>query len=429
MVSSERDETVSRAKLALEARDFRSVVNLLTPLATTGDAEAQFLLGYLYLTECEDIPADAAFDWLVKAAKQDHAEACYHLATFPGSPEFTSPLSGAQEAELLMRAGELGSIDAQYNLGASYATGDWYDGWRGPRDDAEAVKWYSRAADHGNPGAQYSLGFMLLYGEGGRQDSTEGIAWLEKAAGSGEDQARRFLADIYEYGLFGVARNPLAAERWGDGLEPAPEIWPLGPKQVRMLADGRFDEVERHLLDFYESAKAGPDSDLLRNAITCLAHLYSLPFKKDSDQAERYYEELVRLYPTPDSTLQVVFFRYYTLHDLAATIEEVARLRAVANPFSKRHLGFLYTAIALEGMARLGLGQLGEAEANLRELLDLAREHSDCVLFGDEYNFVNQIAELGVRNTVWRELVLLAMRGTGSQEYKSKFERLLADMA
>ena len=48
-----------------------------------------------------------------------------------------------------------GYADAQSNLGIMYDNGNGV-----PENDAEAVKWYRKAADQGNAKAQYNLGVM-----------------------------------------------------------------------------------------------------------------------------------------------------------------------------------------------------------------------------------------------------------------------------
>src|SRR5262245_36587334 len=211
MGESDRDRILSSARQALDAHDYEGVVNLVKRLADAGDPEAQFMLGYLYFTDYE-YPPDVAYDWLTKAAKQDHADACYHLArSFPLSG-FTPPLREAEQVEFLIRAGELGSVRAQYDLGALYATGD----WAGPKSESQAVKWYTKAAQQGNPEAQYNLASMILLGEGVPRNTTEGIEWLTRAAEQGNESARRLLAGIYKDGLLGVPKDSAKAQYWDE---------------------------------------------------------------------------------------------------------------------------------------------------------------------------------------------------------------------
>lgn len=80
---------------------------------------------------------------------------------------------------------------ACHQLGAMHATGD---GAR--RDDALAVRWYSRAAHRGDPESQYDLGFMLLLGEGATANRSEARRWLELAAENGHAGAAALLQDL-----------------------------------------------------------------------------------------------------------------------------------------------------------------------------------------------------------------------------------------
>jgi hypothetical protein len=51
-----------------------------------------------------------------------------------------------------------------------------------PQDDAEGVRWYRLAADHGYVNAQYNLGNMYETGEGVAQDYVQAYMWYDLAA-------------------------------------------------------------------------------------------------------------------------------------------------------------------------------------------------------------------------------------------------------
>ncbi|WP_244427143.1 hypothetical protein [Methyloferula stellata] len=63
---------------------------------------------------------------------------------------------------------------SQYNLGQMY-----YAGKGVPQNFAEAVKWFSRAAQKGVPGAQLSLGVAYALGRGVQPNLTEAYKWLK----------------------------------------------------------------------------------------------------------------------------------------------------------------------------------------------------------------------------------------------------------
>ncbi len=118
--------------------------------------------------------------------------------------------SAADGMRSLIEAAERGDPEAQHNVGACYATGD----WDGPKDEAEAIKWYTMAAQAGHAMSQYDLGFMLILGEGTEKDIEKGLWWMEQAANTGEAYASRVLSDIYQKGLFGVGPDSEKAHYW-----------------------------------------------------------------------------------------------------------------------------------------------------------------------------------------------------------------------
>lgn len=54
-----------------------------------------------------------------------------------------------------------------------------------PKNDAEAVKWYRRAAEQGNAAAPSNLGVMYETGQGVTWDYAEAVKWWRKAAEQG----------------------------------------------------------------------------------------------------------------------------------------------------------------------------------------------------------------------------------------------------
>ena len=65
-----------------------------------------------------------------------------------------------------------------------------------PRDDAEAVKWFRKAAKQGHARAQYNLGLMYADDEGVPQDDAEAYAWFAVAAANGHEYAKDNLRKV-----------------------------------------------------------------------------------------------------------------------------------------------------------------------------------------------------------------------------------------
>ena len=66
------------------------------------------------------------------------------------------------------------------------------------KNPAQAVYWYTRAAEKNIAPAQLNLGIMYLRGEGVKADMATGRAWLERAANLGDNRASYALAKIDE---------------------------------------------------------------------------------------------------------------------------------------------------------------------------------------------------------------------------------------
>ena len=56
-----------------------------------------------------------------------------------------------------------------------------------PENNAEAFKWFRKAAEQGHAKAQYNLGLMYDKGQGVPQDYAEAVKWYRLAAEQGLD--------------------------------------------------------------------------------------------------------------------------------------------------------------------------------------------------------------------------------------------------
>jgi TPR repeat protein len=124
MEESLRQELLAKTKQALDSDDWNAVVRLWQPWVEQGDAETEYQLAYHYLwcTPCEDDATCDRMKELVRdAAAKDHKDAIWFLATSETHPRGTNPEFEGQ----LLRAGQLGSVNAQRELGVMYATGTW----------------------------------------------------------------------------------------------------------------------------------------------------------------------------------------------------------------------------------------------------------------------------------------------------------------
>lgn len=71
-----------------------------------------------------------------------------------------------------------------------------YEGLGVPKNYILALKWYKKAAEHGNVQAMYSLGGMYYYGDGIEDDDAEAAKWYKRAAERGHKDAAQMLRKI-----------------------------------------------------------------------------------------------------------------------------------------------------------------------------------------------------------------------------------------
>jgi TPR repeat protein len=200
-----------------EATDWSAIEALWRPYVAQGEIEAQFRMADAYLDYGfdEGPEKDREMRTLLRiAADKGHPDATYRLRY--------SYKEGAESDALLLKAGELGSLEAQRDLGANYATGD----WTGPKDPAKGAEWYRKAAERGHSDAQYNLGFMYILGEGVLADVDEGLRWLHRSADQNEVDACRLLADLYRHGYYEVPLDQKQADYWDERYRIIePERW------------------------------------------------------------------------------------------------------------------------------------------------------------------------------------------------------------
>lgn len=104
--------------------------------------------------------------------------------------------------ETIKKMAEHGDADAQNKLGICY-----YLGLADiTKNDEEAVKWFTKAADQGFSKAQSNLAFRYLHGEGATQNVKLAVNLFEKAAEQGIENAQHELGRCYFEGN-GVKRD------------------------------------------------------------------------------------------------------------------------------------------------------------------------------------------------------------------------------
>ena len=72
----------------------------------------------------------------------------------------------------------------------------YYKGEGVVKDQAEAVKWFRKAAEQNLARAQYNLGVCYYNGEGVAKDYVEAYKWLLLAARQGDEDAKKNMTEL-----------------------------------------------------------------------------------------------------------------------------------------------------------------------------------------------------------------------------------------
>jgi uncharacterized protein len=118
------------------------------------------------------------------------------------------PKNDAEAARWYQKAAEQGHAMAQANLGNMYLLGQGL-----PQDDAKALYWNQKAADQGDIIGEASLGYLYFNAVGVPRDYAKAVLWYRKAADAGEVAAQSSLGYMYLHGQ-GVPQDRSEAIRW-----------------------------------------------------------------------------------------------------------------------------------------------------------------------------------------------------------------------
>lgn len=184
------------ANLAMLEGDFEAATRmyqdaalLLQRQASEGDPVAMYCMGEI---DFQVIPTNVlrALGLFKRSAEAGYPQAqatigALYLKGLPGLLEKDTK----QGISMLSKAVIAKSLTARFNLGMAYFNGDGV-----PKDAVKASQWLKLAARQNFSEAKYSLGLLLIDGEGGiRKNTTEGLSLLRQAAGQNHQLARAYL--------------------------------------------------------------------------------------------------------------------------------------------------------------------------------------------------------------------------------------------
>jgi TPR repeat protein len=212
ILTAQRKPDSSNSRLAVILRLPKLTPNdwqVLFSEAESGNAEAQYWLGRIY-DAGRLLPNDSekSLYWYKKSAEQNYAPAEYKLCLLHANRE------ELESERCMWRAAENGVPEVQFWIGVAYDQQLWF----GIADKQEALKWFRKAAEGGNPDAELDMGEHYEDGDGVEQNYAIAAEWYRKAAEhvpnlGGAGGGRNNLGNLYMEGL-GVPKDYVQAYKW-----------------------------------------------------------------------------------------------------------------------------------------------------------------------------------------------------------------------
>ena len=154
-----------------------TAIQIWTPPATQGSAEAQYRLSETYLSGkgvARDL--ELGLKWLALSAERHFPPALIDLAHLKLDPR-NGVYEPTEALVLLGDAAGQGIVQAQRELGQLYREGKVTS-----QDFSQSLHFYRMAAQQGDLESQYGLGELYRYGYGVEQNNIRALMWMSLAA-------------------------------------------------------------------------------------------------------------------------------------------------------------------------------------------------------------------------------------------------------
>lgn len=237
----QRDKSLAEGFVALDSRDYPRAMRLLTTAYNKiGYDEAGLALAKMHLYGM-GTPKDStqAIAWLRKVADARFDPMRDRMKFNPKEPQLMSE-----------------KVEAAFMLARIYERGIGV-----PKNPAQALTWYGKAAEFGFVPAENVLGQACVNGYGGAPDGRKAVGYLRAAAEEGYVPAQYNLAKVYYKGDAGVARDLKQAGAWFDAAAKA-------GYPAALFAAGRMYDMgegvpadQKRAIVYYKEASMKGDSD------------------------------------------------------------------------------------------------------------------------------------------------------------------------
>lgn len=304
-------------------KDINKATEILKPIADNGNAEAQYLMGWISDYEVPETNETdkEALEWYRKAMEQGHLKS--YLAGCANSCSTYDEVLEWQEVWRNSNLSEINDMDGLFLLGCCYNTGidfipdmdktiEYYEksaemGYTRAmnalgdvlEDGEKAFEYYEKASEKNDPDGKNNLGYCYTVGFGVEQDITRGLKLLEEAGEAGSSAAYSNLGYIYENGYDAIEKDAnKAIEYYSKAAELGKADCYAYISIIYELGNGVEVDIEKAM----EYAKKGTEEGS-GYAAYGVAYLYENKLN-DAEEAKIWYEKSANL-GYEDSILKV----------------------------------------------------------------------------------------------------------------------------
>ncbi|MBT0956951.1 sel1 repeat family protein [Alphaproteobacteria bacterium KMM 3653] len=214
-MAQDADPEVAEARLDYIAGRYATALEVLTPAAEAGNANAQNLLGAAYENgNGVEQNIETAIAWYEKSAAQDFPRALHNLGIIYADGEHGITPDPEKARGLFEKALQQDYSRSYSNLGILYEQG------RGvPRDLAKAAELYRQGDAGGDRNSTYNLANFMRQGIEMEENLEGARALYAKAADLGHAESFNSLALMFEYGMGGPVDNTAAYMFFREAVE------------------------------------------------------------------------------------------------------------------------------------------------------------------------------------------------------------------
>ncbi len=273
------------ARIYYNLENYRKAIEWYEICINQGDENAKEKIGECYYKIAEQYRYGnsedrhiRAFENYKKATDYGHIHSIYEVGSYYSNGGDVQ-IDEAEALKWFTIAAEKGDREAQYKLGFYYKNGIAVD-----QDYERAAEWYRKSAEQDYWWAYIAYGDCFFYGQGVDQDYKEAFEWYRKTSNGSAGMIR--LGNCYFYGK-GVEQDYYEAEKWY--LEAADyeekEAY-VGLADCYSSKDSPLKNLEKAKYWFDSAVDAGvdPDEDLRLNFIDVIIQLMQIGENLDDIQ-------------------------------------------------------------------------------------------------------------------------------------------------